>query len=183
MMTNKKPKTTKSTRPAEPITEREARAAYIAIEGRRSTARLHEKFIKEGRKTPSLRTFGKWCARHDWVRLAREHDEKVAAAASEKIAEAATAGVVTRAAQFDTLATETLKMAIDGLKEIDAASLKATDIRALVEVSERATKMHELLEGRATDRTEGLTRGKMDKLIEEMNQEIEERLARVPTID
>ncbi len=71
-------------------------------------------------------TFGKWRARHDWVRLAREHDEKVATAAAEKIAEAAIAGVVTRAAQFDTLATETLQMAIDGLKEIDVASLKAT---------------------------------------------------------
>ena len=80
------------------------------------------------------------------------------------------------------LATETLQMAIDGLKEIDVASLKATDIRALAEVSERAAKMHELLEGRATERTDGLTRAKMDKLIEEMNQEIEERLARVPTI-
>ncbi len=113
---------------------------------------------------------------------AGEHDEKVAAGAAEKIAEAATAGVVTRAAQFDTLATETLQMAIDGLKEIDVAGLKATDIRALAEVSERATKMHELLEGRATDRGDNLTRGKMDKLIEEMNQEIEERLARVPTV-
>lgn len=90
----KKPKTTKSTKPAEPITEREARAAYIVCEGRRSSARLHEKFIKEGRKTPSLRTFGTWCARHDWVRLAREHDEKVATVAADKIAEAAIAGVV-----------------------------------------------------------------------------------------
>ncbi len=182
MMTNKKPKTTKSTKPAEPITEREARAAYIAIEGRRSTARLHEKFIKEGRKTASRRTFGKWCARHDWVRLAREHDEKVATVAADKIAEAAIAGVVTRAAQFDTLATESLRKAIEGLAKIDISALKAADIRALAEVSERAAKMYELLEGRATERTDGLTRAKMDKLIEEMNQEIEERLARVPTI-
>ncbi len=182
MMTNKKPKTTKSTKPAEPITEREARAAYIKMEGRRSAKRLHQKFIKEGRKTPSLRTFGKWCARHDWVRLARKHDEKVATAAAERIAEAATAGVVTRAVQFDTLATETLQMAIDGLKEIDVASLKATDIRALAEVSERASKMHELLEGRATDRTDGLTRGKMDEILEEMQRDLEERLARVPTV-
>ncbi len=182
MMTNKKPKTTKSTKPAEPITEREARAVYIVCEGRRSSARLHEKFIKEGRKTPSLRTFGKWCARHDWVRLAREHDEKVATGAAEKIAEAATAQVVTRAAQFDTLATETLQMAIDGLKEIDVAGLKATDIRALVEVSERASKMYELLEGRATDRTDGLTRGKLDEILDEMTQEIEERLANLKTL-
>ena len=116
------------------------------------------------------------------MRLARKHDEKVATAAAERIAEAATAGVVTRAVQFDTLATETLQMAIDGLKEIDVASLKATDIRALAEVSERASKMHELLEGRATDRTDNLTRDKMDALMEEMTKEIDERLARVPTM-
>ncbi len=132
-----------------PVTEPEARAAYIAMSGKRSAARLHEKFTKEGRKTPSLRTFGKWCARHEWVRLAREHDEKVATGAADRIAKAATAQVVTRAMQFDTLATETLQMAIDGLREIDVASLKATDIRARAEVSERAAKMYELLEGRA----------------------------------
>ncbi len=42
--------------------------------------------------------------------------------------------------------------------------------------------MYELLEGRATERTDGLTRAKMDKLMEEMSQEIDERLKRVPTV-
>ncbi len=42
--------------------------------------------------------------------------------------------------------------------------------------------MHELLEGRATDRTDGLTRTKMDALMEEMQKELEERLASVPTV-
>ena len=148
------------------------------MEGRR----LHQKFIKGGCKTPSLRTFGKWCARHDWVRLAREHDEKVATAAANKIAEAATAQVVTRAAQFDTLATESLKMAIEGLSHVNVEALKTTDIRALAEISERATKMYELLEDRATDRADNLTRGKMDELLKEMSQELEERLARIPAI-
>ncbi len=147
-----------------PVTEREARAAYIKMEGRRSAKRLHQKFIKEGRKTPSLRTFGKWRAKHEWIRLARQHDEKVATGAAEKIAEAATARAITRAAQFDTLATESLAKAIEGLAKIDVTALKAADIRALAEVSERAAKMHELLEGRATDRTDDLTRGKMDAL-------------------
>ncbi len=165
-----------------PVTEREARTAYIAMAGKRSAVRVRESFVKQGCKTPSLRTFDKWRARHEWIRLAKEHDEKVASRAAEKIAEAATAGVVTRAAQFDTLATETLQMAIDGLKEIDVAGLKATDIRALTEVSERASKMYELLEGRATARTDGLTRGKLDEILGEMNKEIEERLARVPTV-
>jgi len=106
----------------------------------------------------------------------------VATRVADKIAETATAQAITRAMQFDTLATETLQMAIDGLKEIDIKALKATDIRALAEISERATKMHELLEGRATDRTEGLTRGKLDDLLAEMQKDLEERLARVPTI-
>ncbi len=79
-------------------------------------------------------------------------------------------------------ATETLKMAIDGLREIDIKALKATDIRALVEISERAAKMHELLEGRATARTDGLTRSKMDALMNEMKREVEERLANVSTV-
>ncbi len=164
-----------------PVTECEARAAYIAMSGKRSALRVRESFVKQGCKTPSLRTFDKWRAKHEWIRLAKEHDEKVATAAAEKIAEAATAGVVSRAAQFDTLATESLCKAIEGLAEIDIKALKAVDIRALAEVSERAAKMHELLEGRVTDRTDNLTRGKMDALLEEMTREIEERLANVPT--
>ncbi len=166
-----------------PVTEREARAAYIAFPGKRSAVRVRESFVKRGYKTPSLRTFDKWRARHDWVRLARDHDEKVATRVAEKITETATAQAITRAKQFDTLATETLQMAIDGLKEIDVAGLKATDIRALAEVSERAAKMYELLEDRATARTDSLTRGKMDKILAEMQEELEERLARVvPTV-
>lgn len=165
-----------------PVTECEARAAYIAIEGRRSVAAVWKRLGKGGRKTPSHTTFEKWCTQHQWVRLAREHDETVANGVADKIAKTATAQAITRAMQFDTLATETLNMAIDGLKEIDVASLKATDIRALTEISERAAKMHELLEGRATDRTDNLTRGKMDTLMDEMKQEIEERLARIKTV-
>ncbi len=165
-----------------PVTEHEARAGYIAFEGRRSIRGLHQRFVKEGKKTPSLRTMQKWSMKHDWVRLAHEHDEKVSTGAAEKIAEAATAQVVTRAAQFDTLATESLRKAIEGLAEIDVKALKAADIRALCEVSERAAKMHELLEGRATDHTEGLTRGKLDEVLDEMQQELEERLANVPTV-
>ncbi len=165
-----------------PVTEPEARAAYIALEGRRSVATVRKRLGKGGRKTPSHTTFEKWCTQHQWVRLAREHDEKVATRVADKIAETATAGVVTRAAQFDTLATETLQMAIDGLKEIDIKALKVSDIRALAEISERAAKMHELLEGRATDRGDNLTRGKLDDLLAEMQKDLEERLARVPTV-
>jgi len=165
-----------------PVTECEARAAYIAMSGKRSAVRVRENFVKQGYKTPSQRTFDKWRARYEWVRLAREHDETVASGVANKIAKAATAQAITRAMQFDTLATESLNMAIDGLKEIDVASLKATDIRALAEISERAARMYELLEGRATDRTDNLTRGKMDELMEKMQKELEERLARVPTV-
>ena len=165
-----------------PVTEREARTAYVKMVGRRSVAAVRKRLGQGGRKTPSQTTFEKWCTQNQWVRLAREHDEKVATRVAEKIAEAATAQAITRAAQFDTLATETLKMAIDGLKELDVAGLKATDIRALAEVSERATKMHELIEGRATDRTDSLTRGKMDELLEEMEKELEEKLVNVRTV-
>ena len=165
-----------------PVTEPEARAAYIALEGRRSVATVRKRLGKGGRKTPSQTTFEKWCTQNQWVRLAREHDEKVATRVADKIAETATAQAITRAMQFDTLATETLQMAIDGLKEIDIKALKATDIRALAEISERATKMHELLEGRATDRTEGLTRGKLDEVLDEIQRDLEERLTRVPTL-
>ncbi len=165
-----------------PVTECEARSAYIACEGRRSVAAVRKRLGKWGRKTWSQTTFEKWCTKHEWRRLAREHDQKVATAAAEKIAEAATAGVVTRAAQFDTLATESLRKAIEGLAKIDITALKAADIRALAEVSERAAKMCELLEGRATDRTDGMTRAKMDALLEEMTRELEERLANVPTV-
>ncbi len=165
-----------------PVTECEARAAYIAMSGKRSAVRVRESFMKQGCKTPSLRTFDKWRARHDWVRLAKAHDEKVATAAAEKIAEAATAGVVGRAAQFDTLATQSLRKAIEGLAEMDIKALKAADIRALSEVSERAAKMCELLGGRATDRTDDLTRGKMDELLAEMQNDLEERLAGVSTV-
>ncbi len=160
----KKSKTTKSTRPAEPILEREARAAYIAMSGKRSAARVRESFVKQGYKTPSQRTFDKWRARYEWVRLAREHDETVANGVAAEIAKEATAQAITRAAQLDTLATETLNMAIDGLAKIDVDTLKVTDIRSLVEVSVSTTKMYELLEGRAIAHTDNLTRAKMDKI-------------------
>ncbi len=143
---------------------------------------MRKRLGKGGRKTPSHTTFEKWCTQRQWVRLAREHDETVASGVAAEIAKAATAGVVTRAAQFDTLATESLRKAIEGLAEIDVKALKAADIRALCEVSERAAKMHELLEGRATDRTEGLTRGKLDEVLDEIQRDLEERLARVPTV-
>ncbi len=164
------------------VNERESRVAYLALKGRRSVAAVRKRLGKGGRKTSSQTTFQKWCTKHEWRRLAREHDQKVAAAAAEKIAEAATAGVVTRAAQFDTVATESLSKAIKMLAKIKVDKCKAADIRALVEVSERAAKMYELLEGRATDRTDNLTRSKLDEILEEMNNEIEERLARVPTV-
>ena len=38
------------------VTEPEARAAYVAMKGRRSLKRLHQNFTKDGLKTPSLRT-------------------------------------------------------------------------------------------------------------------------------
>ncbi len=55
-----------------PVTEREVRAAYITIEGRRSIRGLHQRFVKEGKKPPSLRTMQKWSMKHQWVRLTRE---------------------------------------------------------------------------------------------------------------
>ncbi len=165
-----------------PVTEREARTAYIAMAGKRSAVRVRESFVKRGYKTPSLRTFDKWRARHDWVRLAREHDETIASCVAAEIAKDATAQAITRAAQFDTLATESLAKAIEGLEKIDMSKIKAADIRSLVEVSVSTTKMYELLEGRATAHTDNLTRAKMDKLMEEMQKELEEWLARVPTV-
>ncbi len=158
------------------VTEPEARAAYIAMKGRRSVVGVREKFGKEGRKTPSERTFEKWCTKHNWIALAREHDERVATGAAAKIEKVTMAQIVTRAEQFDALATESLTKAIDGLEKIDATKLKATDIRALVEVGERASRMFELLEGRATDRTDNLTREKMDRLMQKMKDDIEEAL-------
>ena len=158
------------------VTEREARTAYIAMQGRRSVVGVQEKFGKEGRKTLSERTFDKWCTKHNWIARAREHDEKVANGAMDVIAKEAVAQAVTRAHQFDTLATESLNKAIAGLENIDVNTLKAIDIRALADVSERATKMFELLEGRATDRPDNLTRESMDRLMQEMQDEIEEKL-------
>ena len=165
-----------------PVTEPEARAVYIRMEGRRSIRGLHQRFVKEGKKPPSLRTMQKWSMKHEWTRRAKEHDETVASGVAAEIAEDATAQGITRARQCDTLASNSLAMAIDGLAKIDAAALKATDIRALAEVSERAAKMFELLEGRATERGDNLTRSKLDALLEEMEREIEERLSKIPTI-
>ncbi len=177
--TSSKPRADLTDSNTDRVTEPEARAAYIAMKGRRSILGVHKRFTKGGRKPPSERTFKKWSTKNRWRHHARKHDEKVVAETTAKIAKAAVAQAVTKADQFDTLATESLKIAIDGLAKIDVNTLKASDIRALAEVSERATKMFELLEGRATDRTDGMTRQKMDTLMKEMEDEIDERLARV----
>ena len=165
-----------------PVTEPEARAAYLAMPGRRSTEAVHKKFTKEGRKTLSLRTFKKWCARHEWKRLAQEHDEKIATGAADELVKEATEKAVTRAMQFDVLATESLEKAIEGLAKIDTDNLKALDIRALCEIGERAAKMFELLEGRATDQNDNMTRQKMDDLMDEMRDDLEQSLKRCRTI-
>ncbi len=68
------------------------------------------------------------------------------------------------------------------MAEIDVNELKASDIRSLYEVSERASKMYELLEGRATDRSDNLTRGKLDEILAEIQKDLEERMAGVPTV-
>ncbi len=164
------------------VTEPEARAAYLALEGKRSARRAREVLREAGRRVPSHRQFAAWRSKHSWFRLSHEHDERVATAAGNKIARTAAAIVVTRAAQFNRLATDSLVIAIEGLANLNVEELKATDIRALTEISERAAKMYELLEGRATERPDGLTRGKMDELMGEMQKEIEERLARVTTV-
>ncbi len=180
--TSSKPRADLTDSNTDRVTEPEARAAYIAMKGRRSILGVHKRFTKGGRKTPSERTFKKWSTKNRWRYHAREHDEKVVAETTAKIAKAAVTEAVSRADRFDYLATESLNRAIAGLEKIDGAVLKVPDIRALFEVGERATKMFELLEGRATDRPDNLTREKMDALMEEMEDEIEEKLARLRTV-
>jgi hypothetical protein len=86
------------------------------------------------------------------------------------------------AKRFNRLAAESVRKALDGLQHIDVKKLKPSDIRSLAEVSVSAAKMYELLEGRATDRTENVTRDKLDRLMDQMRTEIDERLASVPTV-
>ena len=164
------------------VSEAEARAAYIALDGRRSAARVRERFVKSGRKTPSLRLFELWRGKYRWVKLAREHDEKVTVKATDRIATEQIAEIVTRATRFGSVTDKSLKLAIDALSDLDYKTLKASDVRSLVEVAERAAKMHELLEGRATERPDYITREKMDKLMDDMTREIDERRASVPTV-
>ena len=80
------------------------------------------------------------------------------------------------------LATESLAKAIEGLAELDTSALRATDIRSLAETAERAARMFELLEGRATNRSDDMTRSKLDDLMNEMRDELEQSLKRYRTI-
>ena len=164
------------------VTEPEARAAYITMNGRRSILAVHKRFTKDGRKTPSERTFKAWSTKNRWRHHAWKHDDKVVAATTDKIAKAAVAEAVSRADLFDMVATESLKKAIVGLDNIDVKTLKASDIRSLMEVAERSIKMFELLEGRATDRTDDMTRQKLDALLDQLREEVEESLAGIKTV-
>lgn len=161
------------------VSETEARAAYIALDGRRSASRVRELFGKQGRNVPSERTFEKWRSKYRWVKLAREHDEKITTKATDKIATEQITEIVTRASEFGSVTDKALKLAVNALSEIDYKTLKASDVRSLVEVAERAAKMHELLEGRATERPDDLTRAKLDEISTQMMQEVEERLAQI----
>ncbi len=180
--TSSKPRADLTDSNTDRVTEPEARAAYIAMKGRRSILGVHKRFTKDGRKTPSERTFKAWSTKNRWGHHAQKHDDKVVAATADKIAKAAVAEAVSRADQFDTLATESLKQALIGLENIDGKELKVSDIRALVEVGERATKMFELLEGRATDRPDDMTRQKLDAVLQEMQDDIDKSLARIPKL-
>jgi len=123
------------------VNEPEARAAYLAMPGRRSILRLHRNFIEDGRETPTIRTLGEWSRKHDWVALAEEHDAKVAARAGEKIAKTQIETAVCGSQVFDHLSETAAQRALAAVKKLDPAKLRATDIRALVEASELAKRL------------------------------------------
>lgn len=166
--------------PHESATEAEARAVYIGLAVRpRSVRAVREALLAQGKPSLSIRAMEDWCAKNEWVRLAAEHDEKVATQATERIAEAATQAAVTLAKQYQDIGTEAAKQALAGLKKIEPDKLTAQGIKALIEASTLAVKTGELLEGRPTDRTEHLTKQKIDDQLAEMQREIADKLRHV----
>lgn len=162
-----------------PVTEPEARGAYVGMQGRRSIARLHQLFTERGRKVPSVRTFKEWSATHKWTACARDYDARVSKAADELMADAAVERVLNVSQMLNAASSEAAEKLLQGVRALDATSLTPSGLRALAEVIERAAKMHELLEGRPTDRTEHVTKKRITDQLEEMEREIEEQMRRV----
>ena len=140
------------------VTEPEARAAYLAMTGRRSLRRLNQEYTERKLKAPSVQTLKEWSRKNNWAALAKQHDAKVATSAGDKIATDQVETAVRRSKVYRDLAEKAAEKALAAANKIDPDKLKASDIRALAEVSERAGKMSELLEGRATERNETVTR-------------------------
>lgn len=152
-------------------------ATYLAQGKSRTLEHLREHMVEQGYDMPAMRTLQRTAERNKWKALAAQTDRQVDRRTHSKLVDQMARDAVKREKGFQTLAASALILAVEGLKEIDPKTLTAGGVRSLSEIAERAAKMCELLGGRATDRTETITRKKLDELqqgmLEEVNAKIE----------
>lgn len=122
--------------------------------------------LEFGETMVSMRTMEIWSSRNEWVRLAAEHDARVAQRATQKIE-------TKRANQaFDAIKalTEAAEIALEAATLRNAAVEAAAkgDVRGMIAAGVEALKLKEVLNGGVSDRT---------GTVSEREREVEDQLA------
>lgn len=162
----------KSPRPSHP----EVLIAYLAIGPGRSLGLLRERYEAQGVDIPR-NTLKGWSARHRWTAKAEKHDGKAQVKLEDKLAEAQADQAMSTADTFRAIGDQAAAKALQAIRKLNVEGASAQTARHLTEIAVEARRMTELLEGRATNRTEKVTRGKLDRLFEDMQREVTERVA------
>ena len=109
------------------MTPDEAFAVYASMRGPRSLTKLRQQLADEGLDPPSVAWFKKWSSRDEWVSRAQEHDQQVAARASEISVESEAQDRVCAATKFDQAAIAAVDLVIAGLKALQVTSPEDAD--------------------------------------------------------
>ena len=168
-----------------PLTEPEARAAYLAMGIERTVIGLWRHFDRhQDIVTPSQDTVWRWARNKKWTDLAKEHDDIVVAGAIEHLAADASVDLANRARLFIAVARAGTELALLGLQRLGqhlkgnpTEMLSPTALSALVTLSVNASTQAELLDGRPTDRDASSTLADFEKQHREILSELDRRLA------
>lgn len=143
------------------ISPEEAFTTLLALGGQVSMPELRQTLIRRHGETatPTTKTLYHWSTQYAWKKrlekLERLTDEEVQTYVVQELAKARQQQIGLLASTSNT----TMYMIAKTLAEADDRFMKqiknTSDLKRLMEIVESATKLQELLEGRATARTEG----------------------------
>ena len=114
-------------------------AAYVSMDGQRSLTGLRQQLLDDGLVAPSLGALKKWSSRYEWVSRAQEHDQQVAARASEMSVEAEAQERASVATKLDQAASLGADIVIEALKGLQGQVTTIEDTNHVLGIVDRAS--------------------------------------------